>query len=492
MLSYEWKGKGIMEETGVNKSARHASLKQMAGRNFIYSLLLFVVLIAIIFIAIKRDQDSINTLEHVYIDQFHIEQFRASLSDVVRPLNDFALTSSESNFPKLKKAVKAYKDSYAQIEAIHHLTPEHHKALDQVNQLMNEVMEIASDVADKRIPANQAGHVTVLAQNLVLATAEKLESIVISLEKVLQEKSAERQKEATMQLYMLLGFILVIVVLLELFNRRLVKHAQEVSRVSSSVAKSAGNMLSVSEEQVGATDQQYRFMDKVIKGLELVADSGEKISTTVANMEKTADGASTFAKGGAAEMQHVVASINRVRQSMNTATDKMSIIDQKSDQVLTAIHQIMEVAEEANLLALNASIESSGDNSSVTAEVQGMSEQIRQVSEDIRVSVEELRTLAEASAGENSLATQEIDHCLEASARVSGLMGKMHSMAEKSTQSAAAVVQASERQNDRNKKILQALKHISELLSISGTKLQQSRDASKRLSEASESLQNMS
>lgn len=485
-------GEGIMEETGANKAARHTSLKQMAGRNFIYSLLLFVVLIAIIFIAIKRDQDSMNTLENVYIDQFHIEQFRASLSDVVRPLSDFALTSSESNFPKLKKAVKAYKDSYAQIKSIHHLTAEHQKALDQVNQLMSEVMNIASDVADKKIPANQADHVAVLAQNLVLATAEKLESIVISLEKVLQEKSAERQKEANLQLYMLLGFILVIVVLLELFNRRLVKHAQEVSRVTSSVALSAGNMLSVSEEQVGATDQQYRFMDKVIKGLELVADSGKKISATVANMEKTADGASSFAKGGAVEIQNIVASMNRVRESMNAATDKISIIDQKSDQVLTAIGQIMEVAEEANLLALNASIESSGDNSSVTTEVQGMSEQIRQVSEDIRASVEELRTLAEAATGENSLAIQEIGHVMEASARVTGLMVKMHNMADKTTQSAAAVMQASERQDDRNRKIVQALKHISELLSISGTKLQQSRDASKRLSEASESLQNMS
>ncbi len=481
-----------MEETGENKSAKQTSLKQMAGRNFIYSLLMFVALVAIIFIAMQREQNSMETLEKVYIDQFHIEQFRASLSDVVRPLNEFALTSSEENFPKLNKAVQAYKDSYAQIKAIPHLTANHQKALDQVNQLMSEVMNIASDVADKKISSNQAGHVTVLAQNLVLATAEKLESIVISLEVVLQEKSAEHEKKAKLQLYAVLGFILVIVVLLELFNRRLVRHAQEVSKVSSSVAMSAGNMLSVSEEQVDAADQQSRFIDRVIKGLELIADSGKKVSATIANIEKTSDGTSSFAKSAAAEMRVASSTIDKVREGIDTAADSISIIDQKSQLVLVAIQQMMEVAEEANLLVLNASIESSGDNSSMTAEVQGMSDQIRQISEDIRASVEEVRALAGESASGNNTAAQEIEHCLEITGRASGLMDKTQNMADKSKQSALIVMQASERQNDRNRKILQALKHISELLSLSGTKLQESRDATKRLSEASESLQNMS
>ena len=481
-----------MDDTGDNRAAKQTSLKQMAGRNFIYSLILFVTLVAIIFLAMQREQNNMNTLEKVYIDQFHIEQFKSSLADVVRPLNDFALTSSEDNFPKLKKAVKAYKDSYTQIKALAHLTTEHQRALDQVNQLMSEVMNIALDVADKKISANQADHVTVLAQNLVLATAEKLDSIVISLEKVLQEKSAEHEKEAKLQLYAVLGFILVIVVLLELFNRRLVRHAQEVSKVSSSVAMSAGNMLSVSEEQVDATDQQSRFIHRVIKGLELIADSGDKVSTSVANLEKASEGTLSLTRGAAAEMQHAVSAMNNVQQEIDSAAERTSIINQKSDQVLKSIQQIIEVAEEANLLALNASIESSGDNSSMTAEVQSMSDQIRQVSEDIRISVEEVRALAGLSAGGNNEAAQKIEQCIEISSRVSGLMDKTQNMADRTTQSASVVMQASERQNDRNRKILQALKHISELLSLSGTKLQESRDASKRLSEASASLQNMS
>ena len=482
-----------MEKNAVmDRPAKYNSLKQMAGRNFIFSLLLFAVLLAIIFIAFQRDRDSMNSLEQVYIDQFHIEQFRASLANVVRPLNDFALTSNESNFPKLKKAVKDYKASYESIKSIPHLTTDQQNDLDQVNLLMSEVMNIALDVADKKIPANQAGHVTVLAQNLVLATGKKLQSIVSSLEQVLAQKSAERQEKASRQLYILLGFILLIIVILELFNRRLVSQAQRLSKVSSSVATSAGDMLNVSEEQASATDQQSRFMDKVITGLEMVADSGGKIAITVAGMEKAAAGSSSFAKGGSEAMQDVTSSINIIRAEVGTFGETNMLIDQKMEQLLTSIAQVIEVTEESNLLALNASIESPGNHSGLTDEVQRTADQIRQVSEEMRSSVETMRALNSQSGGEQSNTLKELDHCIEISSRVSMLLDKTDQMSNKTHQSASVVLQVTERQNDRNTKILQALKHISELLTISGNKLQASREASKRLSEASESLQNMS
>jgi len=486
-------GEKTMGNTAVtDRPAKYNSLKQMAGRNFIFSLLLFAVLLAIIFIAFQQDRDDMNTLEQVYIDQFHIEQFRASLANVVRPLNDFALTASESNFPKLKKAVKDYKTSYESIKAIPHLTPEQQADLDQVNSLMTEVMSIASDVADKKIPANQASHVTVLAQNLVLATGKKLQSIVSSLEVVLQQKSAERQEKASAQLYILLGFIVLIILLLEIFNRRLVSHAQEVSKVSSSVASSAGDMLNMSEEHANATNQQSRFIDKVITGLEMIAESGNKISATVAGMEKTAAGSTTFAKGGAEQMQDVATSINIVRAGIAGSTETSAMIDQKMEQVLLSIGQVIEVAEESNLLALNASIELSGDHSGLTDEVQRTADQIRHLSEDMRSSVETIRALMSQSIAEQANTLKEIDQFVEATDKVSGLLDKTGKMSNKTHQSVSIVLQVTERQNDRNAKILQALKHISELLSMSGNKLQASKEASKRLSEASESLQNMS
>ncbi|MFQ5519619.1 MAG: methyl-accepting chemotaxis protein, partial [Mariprofundus sp.] len=271
-----------------NAEVRQVSLKQLASKNFILSLLLFVVLVAIIVVASLRDREGMSQLTTVYEEQFRVEQFKAKLSNIMLPLNDFSMSGDPENFTKIKKAVSEYKTSYDRIASIAYLTEKDKAALKQVHNLMTGVMDTANDVASEKIPANQAASVTLLAQNLVLAAHKKLESIVQGLEQQLQQKSAEREQKSKIQLYILLGFIALIIFLLELLNRKLLRQAQSLSKVSSSVAESAGDIIQVNKMQASATDQQSRFMEKVIKGLELIAESGKKISTTTASLEKNA------------------------------------------------------------------------------------------------------------------------------------------------------------------------------------------------------------
>ncbi|NWF39465.1 methyl-accepting chemotaxis protein [Mariprofundus sp. NF] len=479
-----------MEETIENSSAKQVSLMQMAKRNSVFSLLLFVALIAIIFVAFQRDRDSMSTLEDVYRDQFNIEHFKATLFDVISPLNDFALTSDEKNFQKLKDAIKHYETTYAVIKTIPHLTAENHKSLAKVHQLMTEVMNIASDVANQKIAANQTGTVTILAQNLVLGAQAKLESIVQGLEEQLNRSSAERQEKATMQLYILLAFIVFIVLLLEFLSRKLVNHAQQLSRASSSVATGIGDILDANKAQASASEQQTRFMEKVIKGLELIADSGTNIATTATSAEKAASVSASLAKGGLMEMEGILASVTTLKEGAQDESGTAGLVNSKSDQLIRVLEQISEVSDEAQLMAVNASIESSGSSSSVVDEMERMANQIRLSSDEIRAIVQELRDGVIASGTDNRV--QSINNIEELSHRVTDLMSKIHNMSEKGGLSSGLVIQATARQNERNQKIMQALKHISELLQISGNKLHASNEASVRLSEASESLQNMS
>jgi len=479
-----------MDETIEKTSVKQVSLMQMAKRNSVLSLLLFVTLIAIIFVAFQRDRDSMATLEDVYRDQFNIEHFKATLFDVISPLNDFALTADEKNFKKLKDAIKHYETTYSVIKTIPHLTPDNHKSLTQVHQLMTEVMNIASDVANQKIAANQTGTVTILAQNLVLGAQDKLESIVQGLEKQLNQSSAERQEKATMQLYMLLAFIVFIVLLLEFLSRKLVNHAQDLSRASSSVATGIGDILDANKAQASASEQQTRFMEKVIKGLELIAESGIKISTTATAVEKSSSVSASFAKGGLMEMEEILKSVSALKEGALEEDGKVDLVNDKSEQLLKALEQITEVSDEAQLLAVNASIESSGSSTAVVEEMERMANQIHLSSDEIRAIIQELRSgVATTSTDQRNQSVETIEGL---SYRMTDLMTKIHSMSEKAGSSAGSVIQATARQNERNQKILQALKHISELLQISGNKLNASNEASVRLSEASESLQNMS
>jgi len=477
-----------MLESAESGSNKQISLRQLASKNSMLSLLLFAVLIVIIVVASLRDRESMNVLAEVYDDQFRVEQFKATLSNVMLPLNDFTMTSESSNFARIRKAVSEYKTSYHSITAIPRLGAQDKDALAKVDALMNEVMNMANDVADAKIPANQAAQVTLLSQNLVLAAQKKLESIVKGMEDQLDASTIERQHKASMQLYILLGFIVFIVLLLEFLNRRLLKHAQTVSRASSSLAESAGDIVLVNKMQASASDQQVRFMEKVIKGLELIADSGKEISTVIAGLGKNSGVIQSFAKGGAKELEDSLAAADKLRANMqvSTGSDKPN----EAEQMLKSLQQIQDVADEAHLLALNASIDGADQGvSSISNEVQRMADQIREYSEEIRGTVQHMSGASSHAAGER---LQYINSSIELARQTAGLLSRIEAMSEKNVQAASAIARTTGRQNERNLKILQALQHISELLNISGNKAQAYSDASARLGEASESLQHIS
>ncbi len=476
-----------MHESTESGSNKQLSLRQLAGKNSILSLLLFAVLIGIIVVASLRDREGMDGLGHVYDDQFRVEQFKATLSNVMLPLNDFTMTSDSANFVRIKKAVSQYKASYLGTAAIPRLSAQDKAALAKVDALMNEVMSMANDVANAKIPASHAAQITLLSQNLVLAAQKKLQSIVNRMETQLAASRAERQHKATMQLYILLGFIVFIVLLLEFLNRRLLKHAQSVSKASSSLAESAGDIVLVNKMQASANDQQARFMGKVIKGLELIADSGKEISAVVGNLEKNSSLIQSFAKGGVKQLQTSLAAADKLNADKTISAGADSQIP---DQILKSLQQIQDVADEAHLLALNASIDGADQAvSSISNEVQRMADQIRAYSEDVRSAVQQMSGASSHVAEER---LEYINNSVELARQTSDLLCRIEAVSEKNGQALSAIARATGRQNERNLKILQALQHISELLHISGNKAQAYSDASERLSEASESLQHIS
>ncbi len=452
------------------------------------SLLLFVVLIAIIFVASLRDSASMNQLVDVYGDQFRVGQLKASMSDVMVPINDFTMTANNKNFAKIRKAIEVFSTRYTEVQSIAYLTPNDMKALDQINRLMAEVQTIANDVADGKISSGQAVQVAVIAQNLVLSAQVKLTTIVQGMDDQLKQQIEQRAAQATMQLYSLLGFIVLIVLLLEFLNRRLLLHAHTVSKASSHVVERAGDIVEVNKIQASMTEQQTRFMDKVIKGLELVAVSGSKIPLATRKLEKNATVISSFAKGGGSDVENILHSIHNTRDSIVSLVDKAGQNNTKTEQILHVLKQIQNVAGEANLLALNASIDG---GSSISHEVQQLADQIGVYTDEIRSAIEAIMQtsdeLAKTSASNrDAIATIENEF-----QNTSDLLHRIEKLSDNNGQSAMVIVQVIEQQNVRNQKILMVLRHISELLHSSDNKLQAYKDASDRLNEASESLQHM-
>ncbi len=476
-------------ESVTEASPRQVSLKKLATRNSMLSLLLFALLVAIVVGASLKESSSMAALGQVYDDQFQVEKFKATLSDIIMPMNDYSMTADEANRAKISKAVKAYQASYKALLAIPRLTDEHKHAIAEVDTLMDQVMTFADDVAKSRIQAAQATRVTLVSLNLVLAAQKKLDLIAADMEQQLHSRSEERQQSATLHLYILLGLIVFIVLLLEFLNRGLLRHAQTVSKASSTLADSAGDIVLVNQMQAKTSDQQSRFMEKVTKGLELIAASGKEISTAVAGVEKNVEVIGAFAKDGAQQLEAEASALEHAAGGVASDAGEAAVAAASSDAIAQVVRQIQDLADEAQLLALNASIEeSSRDDAAITGQVQRMSDQIREHCEDIQ---DRLKHLSGDSEQAIRKAGEMVGKSRELVVEMRTVFMRIENMSKKSGQSLSIIARATDGQNDQNHKILQALQHISELLHISGHKVQAYQDASARLSKASESLQNI-
>ncbi len=473
--------------SGAETSAK-PSLKRLAKRNFMLSLLLFAVLITIIFFASLRDSASMNQLVGVYDDQFRVGQLKASMSDVMVPINDFTMTANNNNFAKIRKAIAVFAQRYSDIKAIAYLTDSDRRLLNQINSLMSEVLNIANDVADGKISPTQAPQVAVIAQNLVLSAQLKLATIVQGMNVQLQQQSEQRAQQASMQLYGLLAFIILIVLLLEFLNRRLLAHAHTLSKVSNDVVDRAGDIVEVNKIQTSITEQQIRFMDKVIKGLELIAVSGSKIPLATRKLEKNATVISSFATGGLGDVETCSQSIQATADNIERLASTIAQGSNKTEHILHVLEQIQHIADEANLLALNASLDG---GSAISHEVQQMADQIRAYTDEIRGAIQSIKQTSDEHQKASRLSHDDIVMLGKNTQNTSDVLQRIEKLSLINGQSSVVIIKAVEQQNARNQKILLVLRHISELLHSSDNKLQAYKDASDRLTEASESLQHM-
>ena len=184
-----------------------------------------------------------------------------------------------------------------------------------------------------------------------------------------------------------------------------------------------------------------------------------------------------------------MAAIAHARDGIDAMSGVEKLCRQRMEQMLEILQRIQDVSDEANLLALNASIDGGEQHGSLTNEVQRMADQIRELCEEVRITAQQSSGISSEEAGRDVI--ESLEQSQELSRHVAEILNRIEMLSEKNIQSASSIGRVSERQNERNRKILQALQHIAELLHISDNKVQEYSDASARLRQASESLQHI-
>jgi len=474
------------------------SVRQLAQRNIVISVLLFAVLIGTVFVAFNRAADGVSELSELYGQQTSLEQFKGSLPNVLLPLNDFTLTGNKLDVGKIKTASDDFLRLYGEVSQLPSLDSQDVKQLGEVHGLMQEVIKIAEDITSGKIPTQMASNVTVVAQSLVFVAQGKLNDVASRL--AMQLESERQAKQDQLELFSLINVVIIvfIVIVMAFFNRSF------VTNISGTISETAKGVTEVSDEILAAVDQQATASNTqamsvagVTGELEDMSGAAKKIAITAVSVERIAMATASSAKDGAVAVNEAIGSMDRIRQEVNTIAEKVTDAGRKAEQILDSISSIQEIADETHLLALNASIESAaagefGKRFAVVAgEVRRLSERARQFTEEIQTVVNDVHISTRESIEVTRSGLEEVAKGVEIAERASLALGKMENMSEKTSQAVRTIAQATGRQDESFQEFVLTMRQISDLLQDSATQMQKSRDASYRLNDVASDLQKL-
>lgn len=226
------------------------SLRQLANRNIILTMILFAALIGAILFAFDRAGKGLSELSELYDQQSRLEKFKSSLPNVLLPLNDYTLTQNQEDVAKIDKASQDFLRLYGEVTVLPILTDVDNRELQEVFSLMQEVIGIADDIVSGKIPAAMAGNVTVVAQSLVFVGQEKMEDVTNRLEKALASETAAKTDELRKLAMINIGLIVLVIVISALLSRGF------INNVSATISQVAKDVSYSSNEILGAVDQQ--------------------------------------------------------------------------------------------------------------------------------------------------------------------------------------------------------------------------------------------
>ncbi|MDQ6954518.1 MAG: methyl-accepting chemotaxis protein [Mariprofundaceae bacterium] len=474
------------------------SVRQLAQRNIVISVILFAVLIGAVFVASNRAADGVSELSELYGQQTSLEKFKGSLPNVLLPLNDFTLTQNKLDIDKIKTSSDDFLGLYEEVSQLPSLDEQDVIQLEEVHSLMQEVIKIAEDITSGKIPSQMASNVTVVAQSLVFVAQGKLNDVASRLAMQLEAERGEKQDQ--LELFSLINVVIIvfIVIVMAFFNRSFVTNISgTISGMSKGVTDVSEEILAAADQQATASNTQAMSVAGVTGELEDMSGAAKKIAITAVSVERIAMATAASAKDGSVAVNEAIASMDRIRQEVNTIAEKVTDSGRKAEQILDSISSIKEIADETHLLALNASIESAaagefGKRFAVVAgEVRRLSERAKEFTEEIQIVVNDVHVSTRESIEVTRAGLEEVAKGVEIAQRASLALGKMENMSEKTSQAVRTIAQATGRQDESSQEFVLTMQQISDLLQDSATQMQKTRDASHRLNDVASDLQKL-
>ena len=485
----------MMLEEVVEAPVNVLNLRQLARRNMIWSIVFFVVLVGTVTFTALQASQNMDELSRLYEQKTDIEKFRATLPNVLLPLNDYIMTKNESDIQKINQAKGQFRVLYSTIGGFSTLTSQNREELKSVGQLMTEVTALTDDIVSERIPFEQAGSIAIVAQSLVFVGQDKINTIAAGVSQQLKQETDAKVEQmtalTTINVVLIVGILIVLFFLSRSFTSRVTK---QITQAAQDVAASSEDILIAVERQATASNTQANVVVTVTDELSEMSAASVKIAATANSVERIAMATAQAANEGAQAVKEAIGYMDSIRKEVMLIADKVSEAGRKAEQILESVGSIQEIADETHLLALNASIESAAAGefgkrfAVVASEVRRLSERAREFTEEIQVVVDEVHASTNASIEVTQEGLAEVAKGVEITRRAGEALEKMQDMSTKTSKAVHTIALATKQQSENSNEFVLTMKDIAQLLQDSASQMQSSRDSAEQLNNVSDAL----
>ncbi|WP_083704630.1 methyl-accepting chemotaxis protein [Motiliproteus sp. MSK22-1] len=208
------------------------------------------------------------------------------------------------------------------------------------------------------------------------------------------------------------------------------------------IGSKSDQLATISEETSSSVDNNHRNLESQRAETTMVATAMEEMTATVqevaSSTSATADAANHVDKvteDGVEIVANTIDKIDTLVKEMNHANQRISELNVSSNNIFAVVDVIKSVAEQTNLLALNAAIEAAraGDQGRGFAVV---ADEVRSLAQRTQESTTEIETLISKFQDDSGLVSTAINNC---TSTATSTAQKAHDMEEKLSEIQSAV-----------------------------------------------------